>query len=80
MGAADSAKGHIVGAEKLRQYWTTGEGAAKIRWGAPGDFDRCVRHLEEYMPGRAEGYCNLLHKRALGFYPATHAKMEGKGH
>lgn len=33
------------------------------------------------MPGKAEGYCNLLHKRALGYYPATHAKADraGKG-
>ncbi len=27
------------------------------------------------MPGRAKGFCNLLHYRALGYYPATHAKM-----
>ena len=66
-------------AETLRRYWTTGEGAAKIRWGTPGDFDRCVRQLEKYMPGRAEGYCNLLHHRALGIYPATHAKQERGG-
>ena len=31
----------------LREYWTHGEGAAKIRWGTPGDFDRCVTHLEK---------------------------------
>ncbi|MER7905387.1 hypothetical protein ABZT07_20495 [Streptomyces sp. NPDC005317] len=66
-------------AEELRQYWTRGEGAAKIRWGTPGDFDRCVKHLEKYMPGQAEGYCNLLHKRATGIYPATHAKQERGG-
>ena len=56
-------------AETLRRYWTVGEGAAKIRWGTPGDFDRCVRQLDDYMPGRAEGYCALLHKRATGFWP-----------
>jgi len=66
-------------AEELRQYWTRGEGAAKIRWGTPGDFDRCVKHLGKYMPGQAEGYCNLLHKRATGIYPATHAKQERGG-
>lgn len=64
-------------AETLRRYWTEGKGAAKIRWGTPGDFDRCVRELGKYMPGQAKGYCNLLHHRALGYYPATHAKMEG---
>lgn len=66
-------------AEELREYWTRGEGAAKIRWGTPGDFNRCVSHLSKYMPGQAEGYCNLLHKRATGIYPATHAKQEGGG-
>lgn len=70
------ATAHPAAAEKLHEYWVHGEGAAKIKWGTPGDFDRCVRHLEKYMPGRAQGYCNLAHKAALGFYPATHAKME----
>ena len=66
-------------AERLRIYWAHGEGAAKIRWGTPGDFDRCVSHLRKHMPGPdlAEGYCNLLHHRALGIWPATHAKLEG---
>lgn len=69
------APGRGGNAETLRKYWAEGEGAAKIRWGDPGDFDRCVNEVNEYMPGRAKGYCNLLHKRALGYYPATHAKM-----
>lgn len=60
-------------AEKLRRYWTVGPGALKIGWGTPGDFNRCVRQLNKYMPGRAEGYCNKLHQRALGAPP-------GKGH
>jgi hypothetical protein len=33
-------------AERLKKYWTEGEGAAKIRWGVPGDFDRCVSHIQ----------------------------------
>src|SRR5215831_1140417 len=63
------------GTERLHQYWVHGEGAAKIRWGSPGDFDRCVRHLSKYIRD-AKGYCNLAHHAALGFYPATHAAME----
>ncbi len=55
-------------AEELRRYWLYGAGALKIRWGTPGDFTRCVRQLDQYMPGRAEGYCQLLHKRATGVY------------
>lgn len=44
-------------AEKLRRYWSTGEGAAKIRWNTPGDWKRCVRHLAKFMGDRAKGYC-----------------------
>ncbi|MFD8142624.1 hypothetical protein [Streptomyces sp. NPDC059708] len=55
-------------AEKLKRYWTHGEGAAKIRWGTPNDLTRCHSHLEKYMPGWAWGYCQVIHKRALGFY------------
>lgn len=64
-----SVKGHTGGAEKLRQYWLNGAGAAKIAWGTPGDWTRCVANLTPYMGVRAKGYCNLLHKRKLGFYP-----------
>lgn len=58
-------------AERLRRYWLYGEGAVKIRWGTPGDFTRCVRELREHMPGRAEGYCQNLHKRATGVYTGS---------
>lgn len=61
-------------AKQLRQYWLTGGGALKIRWGTPGDFTRCVRHLDEYMPGRAEGYCQLLHIAATGKPAGRHNK------
>ena len=73
---------HGGNAETLHRYWVHGEGAAKIRWGTPGDFDRCTRQLEEhahFTPEQAHGYCNLAHHAALGIYPATHAAME-KGH
>lgn len=63
------------GTERLHQYWVHGEGAAKIRWGEPGDFDRCVMHLGKFIKD-PQGYCNLAHHSALGYYPATHAKME----
>lgn len=57
---------------KLRAYWTRGEGAAKIRWGTGGDFNRCVRHLAKYV-GDAKGLCNVYHQIAVGAPP-------GKGH
>ncbi len=72
-GGLDRNRGN---AERLRRYWTRGEGAAKIRWGAPGDWKRCVRYLAKYMGPRAKGYCQLRHKDALGFYTSTHAKMD----
>lgn len=53
-------------ANRLRHYWLHGEGAAKIRWGEPGDGTRCIALLNHYMPGRAAGYCQLLHEHAVG--------------
>src|SRR5215469_14306667 len=66
------------GTERLHEYWVHGEGAAKIRWGEPGDFDRCVLHLGKFIKD-PKGYCNLAHHAALGIYPATHAAMEHAG-
>ena len=65
-GGADRNRG---GADKLRRYWTVGEGAAKIRWGQEGDWTRCVEHLTKYLGARAKGYCALRHKEMDGFYP-----------
>ena len=73
------ADGHGGNAETLHEYWVHGKGAAQIKWGTHGDFDRCTRLLVEHAhmsPEQAHGYCNLAHHSALGFYPATHAKME----
>jgi len=53
-------------AETLRRYWSTGQGAAKIRWGTPGDWTRCTRQLHTYLGARAKGYCQLLHIRTTG--------------
>jgi len=66
---------HPGDTERLHEYWVHGEGAAKIRWGEPGDFSRCVDHLGKFI-GDPQGYCNLAHHAALGIYPATHAAME----
>lgn len=58
----------------LVAYWTRGEGAAKVRWGEPGDFDRCRRNLAEYVsPGQLSGACANLHHRALGVWPGREA-------
>lgn len=68
--------------EKLRQYWERGGGAAKIRWGEPGDFSRCVRQLVQHAnmtKDQAEGYCYERHVGALGYSPQKHSQMEHKG-
>jgi hypothetical protein len=68
--------------ERLRRYWSHGEGAAKIGWGTPGDFDRCVAEVGKYMTN-PQGYCAERHHEATGEWPATHAKQirdaEGRG-
>src|SRR5258708_25447231 len=74
-GLAETSPGDAGATERLHEYWVHGEGAAKIRWGDPGDFDRCVRHLGKFISD-PQGYCNLAHHAALGIYPATHAAME----
>jgi HK97 family phage prohead protease len=65
------------GTERLHQYWVHGEGAAKIRWGEPDDFRRCVEHLSKYIRD-PQGYCNLAHHAATGMWPAQHAEMVKK--
>ncbi len=62
-GGADRNRG---GAEKLRKYWTVGEGGAKIRWKTGGDWTRCVRYLTKHLGARAKGYCALRHKEMTG--------------
>ncbi len=62
--------------ERLMRYWSHGAGAAKIRWGVPGDFNRCVVELGKYVgPGTVKGLCANLHHRATGAWPG-HAATE----
>lgn len=72
-GGLDRNRGN---AEKLRRYWVHGEGAAKIRWGQPGDWKRCVRYLSKHLGPRAKGYCQLRHEEATGMATSTHAKRD----
>jgi hypothetical protein len=63
----------IRSTEKLRQYWLHGQGAAKIRWGTPGSWRRCYRHLVKYLgPKMTPGYCTNLSERLGGHGVATH--------
>ena len=68
--------GDVNATERLMRYWANGAGAAKIRWGVPGDFDRCVVELGKYVgPGTVKGLCANLHHRATGAWPG-HAATE----
>jgi hypothetical protein len=72
---ASKGRGSRGNAETLRRYWTSGPGAAKIRWGTPGDWTRCTRQLHKYMGAQAKGYCQLLHRRATGVYTGSRANV-----
>lgn len=65
---------HPTATARIRRYWVRGEGAAKIRWGAPGDFNRCRRQLAKYVqrPDWLAGLCANMHKEALGIWPGQH--------
>jgi len=75
-GGADRNRGQ---AEKLRRYWTVGEGGQKIRWGTPGDWTRCVALVEKHLGPRAKGYCALRHKEMDGYYPGDKRNLPEKG-
>lgn len=65
---------HPKETSRIRRYWTHGKGAAKIKWGAPGDFNRCRTQLAKYIqnPAFLAGTCANMHKEALGFWPGEH--------
>lgn len=73
---------HPQDTERLNRYWTEGSGAARIRWGEAGDFDRCrIEMAKVGVPAKMiSGHCANLHKRATGAWPG-HAPGEqtGKG-
>lgn len=54
---------------KLERYWLVGPGAAKIGWGTPGDFTRCVAELSKYDGEQAKGQCARWHRLKNGFWP-----------
>ncbi|MBB1253182.1 hypothetical protein H3146_07330 [Streptomyces sp. OF3] len=74
-GARRGGRGN---AAQLRRYWTTGAGAAKIRWGTPGDWTRCNRQLRKYLGSRAKGYCARLHKAQTGVWPGDRRNVGRK--
>lgn len=55
-------------ADRLRRYWTKGQGAIRIAWGTEGDWTRCVTNLSPHLKD-AKGYCADLHHEVLGYWP-----------
>lgn len=71
-GREDSPK-TVADTERLMEYWSHGIGAAKIGWGVPGDYMRCIAELGKYVsPSVVHGLCQNLHIKATGA-PAGHA-------
>lgn len=86
LGAILTASGALLAftspnpkAEKLRRYWSTGRGGAKIRWNTPGDWRRCYRHLRKYLGLRAKGYCQNMHKRNTGVWTGSRLNVGASG-
>lgn len=68
--AAVVPKSGTAGGARLDAYWTTGEGAAKIRWSEPCAYCRCLDRLGKHLHGdRLKGHCANLEKRATGHWP-----------
>jgi hypothetical protein len=66
---------HPKATERIRRYWVRGKGAKKIRWGQPGDFNRCRRQLAKYVPNPdwLAGLCANMHKEAIKVWPGREA-------
>lgn len=64
---------------RLKRYWAFGPGAAKIRWGTPGDLTRAHRQLSKYVGSKdAWGLAQNIHKMVFGVPNATHDKRTGQ--
>ncbi|UDL15396.1 capsid maturation protease [Microbacterium phage Pepe25] len=72
---------HPQATSRIRRYWVSGEGAAKIAWGTPGDFNRCRAQLAKYVqnPEWLAGLCANMHKEATGTWPNPGGKRGDLG-
>lgn len=71
---------HPTATARIRRYWVRGKGAAKIRWGVPGDFNRCRNQLAKYVqnPEWLAGLCANMHKEAIGVWPGQEGGGRGR--
>jgi hypothetical protein len=77
---------HPAATQRLMDYWAHGPGAAKIRWGTPGDHTRCTRLIQEEITSDGKpplpdheihGLCTNLQKQATG---KGHDPFDTMGH
>jgi hypothetical protein len=76
----EASPNDVRNTDRLRHYWSFGDGAKKVQWGRSGDWQRCVSHLEKFLGIRAKGYCTLRHHEATGFWPGHAPTEQGPGH
>lgn len=71
---------HPKATKQIRDYWTHGEGAAKIAWGTPGDFNRCRAQLAKYVqnPEWLAGLCANMHYEVLKTWPGVQRGDKGR--
>lgn len=56
--------------DRLKRYWTRGEGAIRLAWGTDGDWTRCHQALTEHVgDARARRICAEWHMEMNGFWP-----------
>jgi hypothetical protein len=77
VAAGHPIKGH-EGVNKLRDYWCFGKGAAKIRWGTPGDLTRAHTHLAKFVGDRAWALAQSYHQHIFGMSNTKHDKLTGQ--
>lgn len=74
-----SLAGKPGSARALIQWYETGEGAARIGWGTPGDFTRCVQLANDHMSSeKAKGFCANRHHAVTGEWPGAGNQHESE--
>lgn len=66
---------NLANSHVLEDYWKRGEGAAKIGWGTPGSYDRCVSHIGKHVDtDRAHRICAQWYHDVVGHWPGQKKK------
>jgi hypothetical protein len=68
-----------VATRRLHAYWTHGEGAAKIRWGTPGDYGRCVDQIGQEIAEKSPEKLRFIHQQCAQWQHDAIGVWPGKG-